>query len=599
MRRATIDGTLTVGYLAVAAALAVARANPASAYESSVYVGTPTATWVGFAVALAIAVGTTLTCRGRDQALAIALGGTVVTSIVALPTIRNYRFFGMGDALTHLGWTRDIVAGDLYPHELFYPAIHSFGSVLHHLGGVPIERALLLTVVLVFVPFLVFVPLVARDLSGSAVAVGMAAIVSWMVLPINNVATHLGVHTNSNALFLVPVVVFAIVAYIRRRPTHERLPLGISPYSVLVYLGGIALLLVHPQQMVNVVILTASIAVVQALAGYRFADHPILEHPRTYVHTVGLGTIFAIWAATNVRFREAVLILFEGVLAEEIGTAATVTEREGSLAEIGGSLGELFVTMFFEAAVIGLIVAAFVLLTWLGRTATDRESAAFVTYFGVALVPLGGLFALYFVGTPTMAFRQLGFIFVILTILGGVALAHLYGGLARFVTTPGANAVVSLALGALLVLGLVTLYASPLIYDPGQHVTDEQFSGYEAALHDGASDQPLVALGYDPFRYDHGLNGLEGEETLSGATVASGEVDPEAFEAGNVSGAYHGLDYYLAVTAYDVTREIEVYQELYYSEAALEALEHDPAANKVVANDEFELYDVESDGVAA
>ncbi len=77
---------------------------------------------------------------------------------------------------------------------------------------------------------------------------GVAAIVSWMVLPINNVATHMGIHSNSNALFLVPVVIFALVAYLRRRSTTERLPFGISPYSVLIYLSGIALLVVHPSR---------------------------------------------------------------------------------------------------------------------------------------------------------------------------------------------------------------------------------------------------------------------------------------------------------------------------------------------------------------
>ena len=595
MRRPALDATFAVGYLAVALALFLARANPASAYESSVYAGTPTVVWLGFAFGLAIAVGTALTCRGRDQALSIGLGGLVVTSIVSLPIIRNYRFSGMGDAMTHLGWTRDLVDGQLAPHELFYPAVHSFGSVFHFLGGVPVERALLFTMVVLFVPFLIFVPLVVREISGNALAVGLAAVVSWMVLPINNIATHMGIHTNSNALFLVPVVIFAFVAYLRRRATIERLPLGVSPFSLLVYLTGFALLLIHPQQMVNVVILFGAIGVVQFLAQYRLEDHPILEHPTTYVQTTVLGTIFIVWAATNERFRSAVVGLVEGLLAEDIGAAAEVDEREASLTEIGGSLGELFVTMFLDAAVIAVVVGLFILVTWLGWTTMSREAASFVTYFGLALVPLTVMFALYFVGTPTMAFRQVGFIFVLVTILAGLALAHLFGGLARYLTVPGANTVASLTLGVLLVLGLMTLFISPVMYDPGQHVTDEKMSGYQSTLHHGVEDQPIVALGYDPFRYDHAINGLEGEESLTGGTAASGEVDHEAFEAGNYSGAYFDMDYYLVVTAYDVNREIDVYQELYYSEAGLAGVERDPAADKVISNGEVEVYAVRAD----
>ena len=599
MSRATLNTTFAVGFLAVAIGILFARANPATAYEPSIYTGTPTAVWICFALALAIAVGTAIVCRGRQQAIGIGLGGLTVTAIVSLPVIRNYRFAGMGDALTHLGWTRDIVTGGMDPHELFYPGVHSIAAVVHYLGGVPIERALLFAVVFLFVPFLIFVPLTVRDMAGGGAAVGFAAIVSWMVLPINNIATHMGVHTNSNALFLVPVVVFAFVAYLRRRTTIERLPLGLSPFSVLVYLTGVGLLLVHPQQMIHLLVFVAAIAGVQFLARRRYDDHPILEHPTTYVHTAVLGTLCTLWAASNERFRDAISGLVYGLLRSDIGATQEVDQREGSLAEIGGSIEELFVTMFLEAAVVGLIVGLFVLAMWLGRTRTDRETATFVNYFALALIPLGGMFVVYFVGTSTMAFRQVGFIYVLLTILAGIAFAHAFGGLSRYVTRPGANTVAALSLGAFLVLGLMTVYASPIIYSPTQHVTDEKFSGYESGLEHAAEDRPHVGLGYDPYRYDHGINGLDREEgegaPLSGASFASGEVEPEPFEAGNYSGAYHGSDYYFIVTEFDVTREIEVYDGLHYSEESLEGIERDPSANKVIANDEFEMYAVASD----
>ncbi len=115
MRRATLNVTVAVGFLAVAVGTLIARANPATAYESSVYVGSPTITWVVFAFALAIAVGTTLSCRGRRQGYGIALGGTTVTAIVSLPVIRNYRFAGMGDAMTHLAGPETSSPGEPRP----------------------------------------------------------------------------------------------------------------------------------------------------------------------------------------------------------------------------------------------------------------------------------------------------------------------------------------------------------------------------------------------------------------------------------------------------------------------------------------------------
>ncbi|MFC6767463.1 hypothetical protein [Natrinema soli] len=594
MRRSTLNATVAIGFLAVAMGILVARANPATAYEPSVYAGAPTITWFGFALALAIAVGTTLSCRGRQQGLGIGLGGLTVTAIVSLPILRNYRFAGMGDALTHLGWTRDIVTGGTAPHELFYPGLHAIATVLHFAGGVSIERGLLIGMVVLFIPFLVFVPLVVRDMTGDGLAVGLAAIVSWMVLPINNIATHMGVHTNSNALFLVPPVLFAIVAYLRRRSTLERLPLDVSPFSALVFLTGLALLLVHPQQMFNVVVLIGAISGVQYLARRRYDEHPMLEHPTTHVHTLSLGALFGLWALGNERFRQAVGGLVTGLLAQDIGGGTEVTQRGTSLTEIGGSLTELFVKMFLDAAIIGLIVGCFILVVWLGRTRLDGEAKSFVNYFAFALFPLSAMFFVYFLGTPTMAFRQMGFIYVLLTILAGIALAQLVGGLSRVITRPGANAVTALVLGACLVLGLMTVFTSPLIYNPGQHVTDGMMSGYEEGLNHGAEDVPYAGMGYDPYRYDHGINGISGGDTVSGASASTGSVNATVFSEGNYSGAYPTDEYYFVVTDWDESRELDVYRGLNYDRRALEGLETEPGANKVISNDDFEMYAIDS-----
>ncbi|WP_255171679.1 hypothetical protein [Natrononativus amylolyticus] len=592
MRRSIQNLVLAVGFFAVAAAIAIARAAPATGYEGSIYAATPTATWAGLAVGLGIAVCATVVCRRHQQHLAIGLGALSVTAIVSLPVIRNYRFLGLGDGLTHLGWARDFVAGDLLPHQLFYPGLHAVTSALHLLGGIPLERAMLITVVLLFVPFVVFVPLVVRDVTGNAMAVGFAAVASWFVLPINNVATHMGPHTNSNALFLVPVALFAFVAFLRRRGELERLPFGLSPFSALVIVVGVGLLLVHPQQMINVVVVIGTIAGVQFLARRRYPDHPIVTQPTVYAHTAVLGGLFVIWALSNERFRRALAGLLYGLLTQDIGGSAEVDQREASLTAIGGSMTELFAKMFLVAAVIGLIAALFVLLVWLGRTSLDAEARTFVTYFALALIPLGGMFLVYFVGTPTMAFRQVGFIYVMLTILGGIAVAHGIGWLSGPLTTPGATALAATFLGACLVLSLLTVFASPIIYNPTQHVSDQQMSGYESAIEHRNDDLLIAGLGYGPDRFGHAINGVEPSEEIAYGGGAGGVVLVDEFEAGNYSGAYHGMDYHFTVSAYDTTREFEVYQELHHSEAALAGLEAEPGANKVISNEEFRMYTV-------
>jgi len=591
MRRAALNLILAVGFLAVIAAIILARTSPAGPYEASIYTGTPIGTWAALAVAFAVAVATTLSTRGRPQALGIALGGLSVTTIISLPALRNYRFAGMGDALTHLGWTRDFLAGSMYPHELFYPALHSISATFTLLGGVPLERAMMLSVVALFIPFLLFVPLVVRDITGSGLAVAFAAIVSWFILPINNVATHMGAHTNSNALFLVPAVLFVFVAYMRRQSGPARLPFGISPFSLLLIVAGAGLLLVHPQQMINVVVVFGAVSGIQLLSRWWQSDHPMGEHTAAYAHTAILGGLFLIWAASNARFRRAFSGLVSGIFAQDIGAGSEVGQRGGSLTEIGGSLGELFVKMFLVSAVVGTVVALFILLTWIGRTRVDGETKSFITYFAVALFPLGAMFVVYAVGTPTMAFRQVGFIYVLLTILAGVALGHGFGWLGNVITTPGSTTVAASLVGVCLVLSLLTAFGSPFIYNPTQHVSDGTYHGYNSAFTHAEEDVPLAGFGFGVTRYSHGIDGVEVEER-GYAAGPDAVVDPEAFNRGAYPEAYPPDNYYFIVTSYDETRELEIYGQLHHDRAALEGIESHQGTNRVLTNGDFRLYTV-------
>ena len=587
---------LSVGYAAVAVAIVLARREPAAGYEVSVYAGTPGAAWAALGVALTVAVATALACRGVHQAAAIGLGGFAMTAIVSLPVIRGYHFVGKGDGLTHLGWVRDFLGGAMAPHELFYPGLHTVASLLYLVAGVDVPHGLMLAVVALFVPFVIFVPLVVRDVTGNALAVGFAGIVAWFVLPINNIATHMGAHSNSNALFFVPVFLFALVAYLGRRSPDERLPLGLSPYGALIVLFGVALLLVHPQQMINVVVILAAISGVQYLARRRFDEHPILEHPTAHAYTAALGATFVVWAVANERFRNAFGGLLYGLATADIGGDEEVGQREASLAEIGGSLPELFAKLFGVSALVGFLVACFLLVLWAGRSRMNAESRSIVTYLGISLFPLGGIFLVYFVGTPTMAFRQVGFIFVLLTILGSIALAALVGWTGRFVPAGATTALAAVLLGACLVLALLTIFGSPFIYSPSQHVSEQTYHGYEAAIVNG-NDQPYAGYGYNVYRYNDAIYGPETmtdeQAAIMGAGAPEGSVEMDAFNDRQYADAYPADgDYFLAVSEFDTTREFEIYQELNYERAAFEDLENHEGSAKYVSNEEFALYEI-------
>src|SRR6056297_312864 len=107
---------LAAGFLALAAAALVAHRNPATGYEQSVYAGTQTVVWIGIEVAFAVALTVALLAgAGRIRGAAVALGVGTTTLLAGLPVVRGYHFYGGADSLTHLGWTRELLAGELSP----------------------------------------------------------------------------------------------------------------------------------------------------------------------------------------------------------------------------------------------------------------------------------------------------------------------------------------------------------------------------------------------------------------------------------------------------------------------------------------------------
>lgn len=594
-RRGLTNGALALGFLAIVTALLLARGTPATTYEPSIYAATPETAWAAIGLAFAVAIGGALFLRGVHQAAAISLGALATVTVVSLPLVRGYYFFGKGDAMTHLGWVRDLIAGSMAPQELLYPGLHGVASLIVLIAGVDPPHALLLAVVVFVASFVLVVPLAVSALTDDPLAIGAGAVVSWFVLPINNVATFTGVHTTSIALFFAPAFVVAILFYLGRRSGDDRLPAALSPFGLLVVLTGVGLLLLHPQQMVNAVVILATISAIQLMARYRYDDHPILEHPTTHVYTAALGGAFIVWAFANSRFRDAFEGLVYGLVSGSFGAGGTVGQRGTSLTEIGASLPELFAKLFLVSAVVGLVVGISLLVVWTGRSRLPSETRALASYLGVSIIPLAGIFAVYFLGTPTMAFRQLGFIFVVVTILAGVAIAGGIGRASRYVPRTAASGVLAVALGICLVVALLGVFASPFIYNPTQHVTEATYHGYETAITGGVDDRPYAGYGYTTTRYNDAINGVE-SMTATEAAIAwpgDGQIERDAFNRGAYHEAYPGDGaYFLALSSYDRVREHEVYRGLNYDAETLAALPADQRSARYVTNGEFDLYEI-------
>lgn len=586
--RIVVKLLLAVGFLALAVAAWRARTAPATGYELSIYQGTPWLVWVAAAVALGTAlIGLALSPPGPTRGAGVVLGGGTVLTLVSLPLLRGYAFFGAGDALTHLGWTREIAAGAFSPTSLLYPADHLIAVQTHLLTGVPVSRALLLVIPLFVLVYLVFIPLTVRAADAGRWTVPAAAVCSWLLLPLDQVGVFLEVYPTTQALFFLPAILFALVAYLDRESTVT-LPGGLSPFTVLLCGLGVTAVVVHPQQGLNVFVLFATGALIQAVAAWRRPSAGVTAHRSLALPALVVGGAFAAWTTRLPRFLGAAEAILATIVGGGAAAPAAIGVRGGSLVQLGGSLAELFAKLYLVESAFLLLSGVALLAVLRGRVAGGAGTLA--TYLGAGMIPLGALFFVYFLGSPTLAFRQLGFVLVLATVLGAVGLCLGADAIGSWRSPSAGRTVVAVALACGLVLATATMFASPFVYKPSGHVSEAAFTGYGFALDHQAEDvgYSRVALGADVNRYADARRGVDLRRGLDlyGFDPA---VPPEAFSSGAVPDVYDDPRY-LTVSAADRQRTVGLYDEFRYTATGYEALETTPGVNHVHANGYLDLY---------
>ena len=589
-----LEFLLALGCLAVAAAVVIARSSPATGYEVSIYRATPLLVWALLGGALLIAtVVIVMRTSGNLTTIAMVLGGIVMMTIVAMPILRGYNFFGAADSLTHLGWTRDIASGAMDPHSLFYPGYHSLSLAVGRFTGISIRLALLVTTVGLFAAFLVFVPLTAGLITGDVRAMGFGAIVSWFVLPINNVATHLLPHTNSLALFYIPVLLFSLVLFLRS--SEDETLLRTKSTAVMLSILSMGIVLFHIQHAVNVVLLFGGICGAQFITR-RFDSRSWVDtHQPLYFQTAILGLLVTTWVfAHDIVAREASLTV-QNLYRSDIGATSTVAQRGGSLTAVGGSLSELFVKMFLVSAIIGAVAFVYFVLVRSDRLRVNRDIRKILLYFGIAFVPLVTLFGLYFLGKPKMSFRQLGFMYVLLTILGAMAIARFSYRIDKGV--PFGRPAIGTVLAVCLVLSVLTAFGSPFIYIATPDVSQQEIQGYNTALETRADGFPLAALSSQASRYGDAKYGTAESTTYDFVGAGGGTLNSSAVNDGQPSATYPDSEFHAAFSKRDVVKQTQVYDEINYQESGIRRFDTSYQSNRVLSNGEFNLYYVSSEDV--
>jgi len=590
-----VSVALLVGAVCFFAAVTVAEANPAASYEVSIYGSTPLLFWLGVGIALLAGVAALVLASSWTQwAGGLALTGLSVLSVPALPLVRGYFFYGLGDALRHLGNARRLVTGDANFFTEVYPGAYSFSGFLSAFSGISLEQSMLIVVFIMSVLYAVFVVLCVRTILPRRRAVAIAAVSALMFLPLNHVSFHPHFHTFSMTTFLTPLLLYVVIKHITDRGVDETIPGRLSSTDFGFAVAAVAIVFYHPQVALNVIIVLGAIAVVQRLNGRYFSDTALASSPPVYGQLLFLIAVFVAWNLQHQEIFAMGSTLLASLNAWLLGTAyggEVVTQRTNSAQSVGVGIGELFVKLFLVPAFYTLVAGAVVVANLLSDV-FDRNSRMITTTFSLAGVALSIYSVAHFVGDVSgYFFRHIGFGMVLVTILAGIGLTrasdHVDEG--RLSPPKVIKTVAVAAVVIALALSLLVVYPSPYMTQPTQHVSEQMYAGHGTAMEYRAEGTAMASPRAPSRQYPRAM-GLDLDRRLSWG------VPPEALPSD--LRRFRGDDfptkefYYYIQTDQEVQKELVAFRGVRYNESAFTKVGETAGVSQVMTNGRVEVYHV-------
>lgn len=554
---------LTVQYLVLfpvfSIAVLLAALSPATGYELSIYAETPLVFWLGTMPLLVHGAVVGLLRQDRFRWVGLTGAFLVVSTIVLLPLIRGYFFYGPFDALAHLGTLEDVIAGRRDPSGIFYPALFLLATALSFLADIP-PRLALLGAAFVF-PFVWFLSITAvvRELIDARASIAIGLICALFLAPLNPLNIVLQPHPSSQALLFAPVVLYT---FFRLTKTASAQDVGCFAVTFL------SLYFYHPQQAVNVLLVCLVLVLVNRTRFHaRFSEGELRRIPTPILFAEGVTTVMLLIGTDR----------FAQVFNFVIGSLMTGSGA-GGVEGRTGALEALDVSLPILAAKIGLknvmlaIGGLIALGVWWRYRRTDQ-----VPLLILSTVPVLGFVAIFgAVGMFNQLVRYVAVVALVATIVGAI-------GFVKFAELSTSHSLRSVAVALILCIGLLAavpiIHPGPYTERPNPHVPESHFSAFETNFDHASSDGQFLRIRASPDRYYAAIHGAEAEpEFMLDRFLPS---VPDGFEGLDEE---YGGQYYLPVTERDERTDTELYDGFRYNKDDFAGLDHDPDHVRIYDN---------------
>lgn len=563
---------VSVVLVSLAGALVVASSARPTGYEVSIYRSTPATYWVLILGALF----TSLVCgvfaeQSRYRYCFGLLAGLSVCSILFLPLVRRYFFYGPEDPMTHLAHVAEILRHGSASSDLFYPGMHVLGAIAARVPGLSSRTALVFVTLWFAVIWLVAFPLLVRLVRSGPGTVMLALGVAIPIVPVNQISTVFQTHPSSQMVLYAPVPLYLYFKAYRSKSTEFKLLFTTSLAVVIVY---------HPLQAIVLSGLFLGITTGQLFVS-RFVHgggRPSLTWMTVSVCGVGVATWITLQNSTRFLYTLRGLLLSILVYSPR----DTIASRGSSLSHFGMSLLELGLRLASKA----LVLVPVVLLGFYVAV-RKRDSVALST--GIGMIPVAGIMGVLLAGGFFILFtRVLGIVSVV------ISLFAVFGLLALYERSRSTN---SRLLYRVLVAGVLVASAgaavpvyhySGYMLQPTQHVPESSYQGFETTFEHADPSDTVLDVRTNTRRYLDVMYGPDNRPTVRREPGQRTPRTPDHFADHRLADAYP--DRYLVITSRDRLTETSLYQGFRFDSADFRYLEKTPTISRLYDNGEFTLY---------
>lgn len=596
--------TLTAFVCLLAALIVIARTPAATGYELTIYDAYPSYLWLFIILSSASGIGILLRQTFARQRSGWWLAGLIIVVVtnsifLALPFFRGYAFFPGGDAMSHIGRMKDMLATGYIQPDNFYPVVHILGVSLLDITGLDEAATANLLFVSWYIVFLLSVYILATVLSKER---GQALLITALAAPLIFSSLHTLIHPSMLSLFMVPLLLYF---YHRKQSVHHSKPAT----ALALILLAIVMTFIHPVTAVFAISLLLTLNLAGFLyrrvaSGRQLAAEARTAMMRDYNSPLIMFAIFFLWYFSYAAIQRSIKAVNDFLLYGDRTPLVEGQLETLAMAELTMfQTVELFIYRYGTIFFYGLVASAATLIA-LKRSLHKRSplEPANYAYALLFMVAVGAsAFSLFGFTGEYSPVRISRFFLIITPLVSGLVLYQVITRqpLNRSRLKPGRKALIGVIATLILaacVLSISTVYPSPRVMETNAQRSQMEIAGTLWFSSNRDADIAVAGSALVLLRFDHFNFGRE----TSPLQRAPRHLDPIPSHFGydendSIAETFGFQTIYLLTSERARTRMMLVPENARhmtgeYTEDDFARLRADPAAAQIYANGEFDIW---------